>query len=328
MKQKTESENLESILRRLEKQFGTGSVFRYGQGISSDVNDVIKTGSVRLDEATGVGGLPLGRIVEVFGPESGGKTTIALHVIAEAQKDNIVCAFIDAEHALDPSYATNIGVNMDILLLSQPDYGEMALEIAEGLVRSGEVGLIVIDSVAALVPRAEVEGEMGDANMGLHARLMSQAMRKLNGIVSKYGSLILFINQVRDKIGVMWGNPETTTGGRALKFYASMRLDIRRIGSIKDKNGNVVANKTRVKIAKNKVAVPFREAVFAIRFGEGIDKITELIELATEYKIINKSGAFYKYKKYKLGQGIENARQFLVDNPKFYNAIKKQLLGE
>lgn len=328
MKQKTESENLESILRRLEKQFGTGSVFRYGQGISSDVNDVIKTGSVRLDEATGVGGLPLGRIVEVFGPESGGKTTIALHVIAEAQKDNIVCAFIDAEHALDPSYATNIGVNMDILLLSQPDYGEMALEIAEGLVRSGEVGLIVVDSVAALVPRAEVEGEMGDANMGLHARLMSQAMRKLNGIVSKYGSLILFINQVRDKIGVMWGNPETTTGGRALKFYASMRLDIRRIGSIKDKNGNVVANKTRVKIAKNKVAVPFREAVFAIRFGEGIDKITELIELATEYKIINKSGAFYKYKKYKLGQGIENARQFLVDNPKFYNAIKKQLLGE
>lgn len=325
---KKEANSLENVLRQLEKQFGKGSIFRYGDGISSKVTDVIRSGSLRLDMAIGVGGFPVGRIVELFGVESGGKTTLALHAIAEAQKVGIICAFIDAEHALDPEYAKTIGVNMDILLLSQPDNGEMALEITEGLVRSGEVGLVVIDSVAALVPRAEIEGEMGDSMMGLHARLMSQAMRKLNGIISKTHSVVLFVNQVREKIGVMWGNPETTTGGRALKFYASIRLDIRRIGSIKNNKGEIIANKTRVKVVKNKVSSPFKEAIFLIRFGEGIDKITEIIELCLEFDIVKKKGSFYSYKNHNIGQGLENAREFLVEHPKFYKMLVKQLLGE
>jgi recombination protein RecA len=326
-KDKKETTKLDKIFAQLDRQFGGGSIYRYGDGIGVSVKGVIPTGSIRINLATGIDGVPRGRIIEIFGPESGGKTTLALHIMAEAQKLGDLVAFIDAEHALDPSYAGSIGVEMANVLLSQPDNGEQALEICEALVRSGEVGLIVIDSVAALVPRAEIEGEMGDANMGLHARLMSQAMRKLNGIISKTNCCVIFINQVREKIGVMFGNPETTTGGRALKFYASVRFDIRRIGGIKD-GDEIIANKTRVKVVKNKVAPPFKEAVFQIRYGEGIDQITELIELAIEEKVITKSGNWFYYRKYQLGQGMENVRKLMVNEPKYFRAVRKRMLGE
>ena len=304
---------LETALTQIERSFGKGSIMRLGEQKSLDI-EALSTGSLSLDVALGIGGLPRGRIVEIYGPESSGKTTLALHVIAEAQKSGGVGAFVDAEHALDPVYAGKLGVDLDDLLVSQPDTGEQALEIADTLVRSGAVDVLVIDSVAALTPRAELEGEMGDSLPGLQARLMSQALRKLTASVSKSKTMVIFINQIRMKIGVMYGSPETTTGGNALKFYASVRLDIRRIGSIKDRD-EVIGNETRVKVVKNKVAPPFRQVEFDIIYGEGISKTGELIDLGVKANIIEKSGSWFSYGSQRIGQGRENARKFLKENP-------------
>ena len=312
---------LEAAMSQIEKQFGKGSVMRLGDQQQTDI-ETIPTGGLSLDIALGVGGLPRGRIIEIYGPESSGKTTVALHCVAEAQKMGGTCAFIDAEHALDPNYASIIGVDVDNLLLSQPDTGEQALDITETLVRSGCIDVIVIDSVAALVPRAEIEGEMGDSHVGLQARLMSQGLRKLTGIIAKSGTVCIFINQLREKIGVMFGNPETTTGGRALKFYSSVRLDVRKTETLK--NGTeVVGNHVRVKIVKNKVAPPFKEAEFDILYGQGISKEGSIIDLAVENNIIDKSGAWFAYKGNKIGQGKENARQYLIDNPDVCSEIEE-----
>src|ERR1700681_3987785 len=304
---------IDIALAQIEKQFGKGSIMRLGSKEAIVPIAVISTGAISFDAALGVGGVPRGRVVEIFGPESSGKTTIALQVIAEAQKAGGMAAFVDAEHALDPAYAKRLGVDVDNLLVSQPDYGEQALEITEALVRSGAIDLLVVDSVAALVPKSELDGEMGDSHMGLQARLMSQAMRKLTGHVSKSNTCLIFINQIREKIGVMFGNPETTTGGRALKFYSSVRIDIRRIAAIKE--GDVVTgSRTRVKIVKNKVAAPFRESEFDILYGEGISREGDLLDLAANSNIVEKSGSWYSYKGERIGQGRENARQFLKDN--------------
>src|ERR1700736_4158606 len=316
----------ETALTQIERQFGKGSIMRLGAKEFAAISS-ISSGSIGVDAALGVGGVPRGRIVEIFGPESSGKTTLSLHIIAEAQKTGGLAAFIDAEHALDAEYAKKLGVDVDNLLVSQPDSGEQGLEIAEVLVRSGAIDVIVIDSVAALVPRAELEGEMGEAQMGLQARLMSQALRKLTGIVSKSKTCLIFINQLREKIGVMFGNPETTTGGRALKFYASVRMDIRRIASIKDGDA-IVGNRTKVKIVKNKVAPPFREAEFDVMYGEGISRTGDLLDLAVDKRIIEKSGAWFAYGGETLGQGRENAKQFLKDNPAVYKAIEDRVRRE
>lgn len=304
---------LEAALSQIERNFGKGSIMRLGENSAVEIES-IPTGSLGLDIALGIGGLPRGRIVEVFGPESSGKTTLTLHAIAEAQKAGGICAFVDAEHALDPVYARKLGVNIDDLLISQPDAGEQALEIADTLVRSGAIDLLVVDSVAALTPKAELEGEMGDSLPGLQARLMSQAMRKLTASISRSKTMVIFINQIRMKIGVMFGSPETTTGGNALKFYSSVRLDIRRIGSIKDRD-EVVGNQTRVKVVKNKLAPPFRQVEFDIIYGEGISKTGELLDLGVKAGIVEKSGSWFSYDSQRLGQGRENARQFLKDNP-------------
>jgi len=304
---------IELALAQIEKQFGKGSIMRLGNKEAIVPIAVIPTGSISFDAALGIGGFPRGRVVEVFGPESSGKTTIALQVIAEANKTGGMAAFIDAEHALDPAYAKRLGVDIDNLLVSQPDYGEQALEIAEALVRSNAIDVLVVDSVAALVPKAELEGEMGDSHMGLQARLMSQALRKLTGIVSKSRTCLVFINQIREKIGVMFGNPETTTGGRALKFYASVRVDIRRIAAIKD-GDSIIGSRTRVKIVKNKTAAPFREAEFDIMYGEGISREGDLLDIAVVQNIVEKSGAWFSYKTERIGQGRENAKQFLREN--------------
>ncbi|HJS32828.1 MAG TPA: recombinase RecA [Alphaproteobacteria bacterium] len=315
---------LEAALGQIERAFGKGSVMKLGQREAADASDVISTGSLSLDIALGIGGLPRGRIVEIYGPESSGKTTLALHVIAESQKNGGTCAFIDAEHALDPVYAKKLGVNTDELIISQPDAGEQALEIADTLVRSGAVDVLVIDSVAALVPRAELEGEMGDSHMGLHARLMSQALRKLTGSISRSQCMVIFINQIRMKIGIMFGNPETTTGGNALKFYASVRLDIRRIGAIKDRE-QVVGNQTRVKVVKNKLAPPFRQVEFDIMYGEGVSKCGELIDLGVKAGVVEKSGAWFSFDGQRIGQGRENARNFLKEHPEIAQAIERQI---
>jgi recombination protein RecA len=312
---------------QIEKQFGKGSIMRLGQKGAIQPIDAISTGAISIDYALGVGGLPRGRVVEVFGPESSGKTTLALQVIAEAQKLGGMAAFVDAEHALDAAYAQKLGVDIDNLLVSQPDNGEQALEIVEVLIRSGGVDVVVVDSVAALVPRAEIEGEMGDAQMGLQARLMSQALRKLTGVVSKSKTCLIFINQLREKIGVMFGNPETTTGGRALKFYASVRVDIRRIASIKD-GDLVVGGRTRVKVVKNKVAPPFREAEFDVMYGEGISRVGDLLDLAVDKRIVEKSGAWFAYGGERLGQGRENAKQFLKENPDICRTIEDRVRRE
>lgn len=304
---------LEAALSQIERNFGKGSIMKLGENTAIEVESV-PTGSLGLDIALGIGGLPRGRVVEVFGPESSGKTTLALHAIAEAQKAGGICAFVDAEHALDPIYARKLGVNIDELLISQPDTGEQALEITDTLVRSGAIDMLVIDSVAALTPKAELEGEMGDSLPGLQARLMSQAMRKLTGSISRSKTTVLFINQIRMKIGVMFGSPETTSGGNALKFYASVRLDIRRIGAIKDRD-EVVGNQTRVKVVKNKLAPPFRQVEFDIMYGEGISKTGELLDLGVKAGIVEKSGSWFSYNSERLGQGRENSRQFLKDNP-------------
>jgi recombination protein RecA len=312
---------------QIEKQFGKGSIMRLGQKDVIAQMPSISTGSVSLDYALGIGGVPRGRVIEVFGPESSGKTTLALQIIAEAQKVGGMAAFVDAEHALDAGYARKLGVDLDNLLVSQPDNGEQALEIVEVLVRSGGVDVIVVDSVAALVPRAEIEGEMGEAQMGLQARLMSQALRKLTGIVSKSKTCLIFINQLREKIGVMFGNPETTTGGRALKFYSSVRIDIRRIGAIKD-GDVVVGGRTRVKIVKNKVAPPFREAEFDVMYGEGISKEGDLLDLAVDRKIVEKSGTWFAFDGERLGQGRENVKQFLKDNPTTFKSMEAKVRKE
>ncbi|MFM0211089.1 recombinase RecA [Paraburkholderia sediminicola] len=315
---------LAAALAQIEKQFGKGSVMRLGAGEAVEDIQVVSTGSLGLDIALGVGGLPRGRVVEIYGPESSGKTTLTLQVVAEMQKLGGTAAFIDAEHALDIQYARKLGVNVNDLLVSQPDTGEQALEIADALVRSGSIDMIVIDSVAALVPKAEIEGEMGDSLPGLQARLMSQALRKLTGTIKRTNCLVIFINQIRMKIGVMFGNPETTTGGNALKFYASVRLDIRRIGSIK-KNDEVIGNETRVKVVKNKVAPPFREAIFDILYGEGISRQGEVIDLGVQAKIVDKAGAWYSYNGERIGQGKDNAREFLRENPDIAREIENRI---
>ncbi|MAL76121.1 MAG: recombinase RecA [Rhodospirillaceae bacterium] len=314
---------LEAALSQIERSFGKGSIMKLGQQDSLDI-EAISTGSLGLDIALGIGGVPKGRVIEVFGPESSGKTTLALHIVAEAQKAGGTCSFIDAEHALDPVYARKLGVNVDELLISQPDAGEQALEIADTLVRSGAVDVLVVDSVAALVPRAELEGEMGDSHVGLQARLMSQALRKLTGSIKRSNCLVIFINQIRMKIGVMFGSPETTTGGNALKFYASVRLDIRRIGQIKDKD-TVVGNQTRVKVVKNKVAPPFRMVEFDIMYGEGISKTGELIDLGVNAGIVEKSGAWFSYEGTRIGQGRENSKRFLTENPDVAQKIESAI---
>ena len=315
--------SLESTITQIERNFGKGSVMRLGEREVVDI-DTISSGSLSLDVALGIGGLPKGRIVEIYGPESSGKTTLALHVIAEAQKVSGTCAFIDAEHALDPVYAKKLGVNTDEMLISQPDNGEQALEIADTLVNSNAIDVLVVDSVAALVPRAEIEGDMGDSHMGLHARLMSQALRKLTGSIARSQCLVIFINQIRQKIGVMFGNPETTTGGNALKFYASVRMDIRRIGAIKDRD-EVVGNQTRVKIDKNKLAPPFKTVEFDIMYGEGISKTGEILDLASSRGLVEKSGAWYSFNGDRIGQGRENAKNFLKDNPEVAQKIEKEI---
>ena len=317
---------LETAISQIEKSFGKGSIMRLGQKEAIRV-ETVPTGSLGLDLALGVGGLPKGRVIEIYGPESSGKTTLTLHVIKEAQAQGGQCAFIDAEHALDPVYAEKLGVNVDNLIISQPDGGEQALEIADTLVRSGGVDVVVVDSVAALVPRAELEGEMGDATMGAQARLMSQALRKLTGSISKTGCMVIFINQIRQKIGVMFGNPETTTGGNALKFYASVRIDIRRTGSIKDKD-EVVGNSTRAKVVKNKVAPPFKMAEFDIMYGAGISKVGELLDLGTKYGFVEKAGAWFSCGDERIGQGRENAKQFLVDNPAMAAELEQKIRDE
>jgi recombination protein RecA len=315
---------LDAALAQIERAFGKGSIMRMGARAGDEPIEVIPSGSLGLDLALGVGGLPRGRIIEIYGPESSGKTTLALHAIAEAQKRGGTCAFIDAEHALDPGYARKLGVDVDNLLISQPDAGEQALEIADTLVRSGAIDVLVVDSVAALVPRAELEGEMGDSHMGLHARLMSQALRKITGSVSRSNTMLVFLNQIRMKIGVMFGNPETTTGGNALKFYASVRLEIRRIGQIKDRD-EVVGNQTRVKVVKNKVAPPFRQVEFDIMYGEGISKVGELIDLGAKAGVVEKSGAWFSHDSQRIGQGRENAKQFLREHKEVAEAIEKTI---
>jgi len=316
---------LETAIGQIERQFGKGAVMRMGEQPQIRVN-VISTGSIGLDAALGVGGVPRGRVVEIYGPESSGKTTLATHLIASAQATGGLAAFIDAEHALDPEYAGRLGVNLDELLISQPDYGEQALEIAETLIRSGSVDIIVVDSVAALVPRTELEGDMGDAQMGLQARLMSQALRKLAGIVSKSNTCLVFINQVRMKIGVMFGNPETTTGGRALKFYSSVRIDIRRTSAIKQ-GDQVIGSRTKAKVAKNKVAAPFKVSEFDIMYGEGISRTGELLDLGVEHKLVQKSGSWYSYGETRIGQGREAARAFLKENPEVADEIEVKIRG-
>ena len=324
MDKKENLNKLKSVISNIEKSYGKGSIMMLGKkDIDANV-DVYSTGSLGLDIALGIGGLPKGRVIEVYGPESSGKTTLTLHIIAEAQKVGGTCAFIDAEHALDPGYAKKLGVNIDELLISQPDTGEQALEISDTLVKSEGIDLLVIDSVAALVPRAELEGEMGDSLPGLQARLMSQALRKLTSSISKTNTMVVFINQLRMKIGVMFGSPEVTTGGNALKFYSSVRLDIRRIGAIKDKD-NIIGNQTRVKVVKNKMAPPFKMVEFDIMYGEGISKIGEIIELGVQADIIDKSGAWDSYKDEKIGQGRENTKQFLKDNPELLNEIESRI---
>ena len=317
---------LEMALGQIEKQYGKGSVMKMGEKGSMAI-ETVPTGALSLDLALGVGGLPRGRVTEIFGPESSGKSTLALHVVAEAQRNGGICAYIDAEHALDPVYAKAIGVDIDELLISQPDTGEQALEIADMLVRSGALDVVVIDSVAALTPRAEIEGEMGDTHVGLQARLMSQALRKLTANLNKTSTIAIFINQLREKIGVMFGSPETTPGGRALKFYSSVRLDIRRIESIKD-GGEVVGNRTKVKVVKNKVAPPFRQAEFDIMYGKGISREGSLLDVGVELGIVKKSGAWYTYEGEQLGQGRENAKQFLIDNPEVMVEISDRVLSE
>jgi recombination protein RecA len=316
------NESLQSAVDQIEKQFGKGSIMLLGETTNMNVQ-VIPTGSISLDLALGVGGVPKGRVIEIYGPESSGKTTLAYHIIAEAQRRGGTAAFVDAEHALDPDYAKNIGVDTDKLLISQPDTGEQALEITETLVRSGSIDILVVDSVAALVPRAEIEGDMGDSHLGLQARLMSQALRKLTGVISKSNTVVIFINQLRMKIGVMFGNPETTTGGQALKFYSSVRMDIRRVEQIKD-GDNVIGNHVKVKIVKNKVAPPFKTAEFDIMYNEGISREGELVDLATKQGHINKSGAWYEYNGQKVGQGREAAKQYFRDNPK----IAEEIIGK
>ncbi|MBC7156233.1 MAG: recombinase RecA [Rhodobacteraceae bacterium] len=315
---------LESALAQIERQFGKGSIMRLGGDNPVAEIESTSTGSLGLDIALGIGGLPKGRIIEVYGPESSGKTTLALHVVAEEQKKGGICAFVDAEHALDPLYARKLGVNLDDLLISQPDTGEQALEIVDTLVRSGAVSLVVVDSVAALTPKSELEGDMGDSSVGVHARLMSQAMRKLTGSISRSKCMVVFINQIRMKIGVMFGSPETTTGGNALKFYASVRLDIRRIGAIKDRD-EVVGNATRVKVVKNKVAPPFKQVEFDIMYGEGISKTGELLDLGVKAGVVEKSGAWYSYGDERIGQGRENAKTFLRENPTIATAIEDRI---
>lgn len=315
---------LETALEKIEKAYGKGSIMRLGQNSSLNV-EAISTGSISLDVATGIGGMPRGRIIEVYGPESSGKTTLALTVIAQAQKLGGEAAFIDAEHALDPTYAANLGVDIDSLLVSQPDDGEQALEIAEALVRSGAIDVIVVDSVAALVPRSEIEGEMGDSHVGAHARLMSQAMRKIAGAVAKSNAIIIFINQLREKVGVMYGNPEVTTGGRALKFYATMRIEVRRTESIKQNGGEIVGNRTRCKIVKNKVAPPFKEAEFDILYGTGISKTGEIVDLGAKYGIIHKSGSWFSYEGNKIGQGRESVKDLLLSNEELSSEIEKKV---
>ena len=318
------SKAIETALSQLEKQFGKGSIMRLGSKEAIVPISVISTGSISFDAALGVGGVPRGRVVEIFGPESSGKTTITLQIIAEAQKTGGLAAFVDAEHALDPAYAKKLGVDIDNLLISQPDYGEQALEIVEALVKSGAIDVLVVDSVAALVPKAELDGEMGDSHMGLQARLMSQALRKLTGTVSKSRTCLIFINQIRDKIGVMFGNPETTTGGRALKFYSSVRIDIRRIGAVKE-GDVVVGSRTKVKIVKNKVAAPFRDAEFDILYGEGISREGDVLDLAVLHGIVDKSGAWYSFQGERIGQGRENVRTFLKDNRDVYGRVDVEL---
>jgi recombination protein RecA len=325
LKERTKA--IDIAVGQIEKQFGKGSIMRLGQRGAIAPMETISTGAISIDYALGIGGLPRGRVVEIFGPESSGKTTLALQVIAEAQRAGGMAAFVDAEHALDAQYAQKLGVDLDNLLVSQPDNGEQALEIVEVLIRSGSIDVVVVDSVAALVPKAEIEGEMGEAQMGLQARLMSQALRKLTGVVAKSKTILIFINQLREKIGVMFGNPETTTGGRALKFYASVRVDIRRIASIKD-GDQVIGGRTRVKVVKNKVAPPFREAEFDIMYGEGISREGDLIDLAVEKRIIEKSGAWFAYGGERLGQGRENAKQFLRENPDVRRTIEDRVRRE
>ncbi len=313
---------LETALAQIEKQFGKGAVMKLGQKTAMNV-EAISTGSLSLDLALGIGGLPRGRVVEIYGPESSGKTTLALHCIAEAQKAGGEVAFVDVEHALDPVYAKALGVDIDSLIVSQPDTGEQAMEICEALVRSGALDAIVIDSVAAMVPRAEIEGEMGDSHVGMQARLMSQALRKLTGVIGKTGTVAIFINQLREKIGVMYGNPEVTTGGRALKYYSSVRIDVRRIESLKDTAGAFIGNRTRAKVVKNKVAPPFKEAEFDIMFGEGISKAGELLDLAVKLEIIQRSGAWFSYGETRLGQGRDNVKAYLQDNPELFIEVEK-----
>ena len=315
---------LDAALGQIEKQFGKGAVMKLGDPSAQMNVETIPTGSLSLDIALGLGGIPKGRIIEIYGPESSGKTTVALHMVAEVQKRGGIAGFIDAEHALDPVYAKNIGVDIDNLYISQPDNGEQALEITETMVRSGAVDIVIVDSVAALVPKAEIDGEMGDSHVGLHARLMSQALRKLTGIISKSNCVVIFINQLREKVGVMFGNPETTTGGRALKFYASVRLDVRRIETLKV-GGEVVGNRTRVKVVKNKVAPPFKEAEFDIMFGKGISKEGDILDLAVLHDIINKAGAWYSYNGEKIGQGRENTKLYLANNPEVMEEIEQQV---
>ena len=315
---------LDAALAQIEKQYGKGSVMKLGDQSANMGIDVVPTGSLSLDLALGLGGMPRGRIIEIYGPESSGKTTVALHVVAEVQKMGGIAGFIDAEHALDPTYAAHIGVDIDNLYISQPDNGEQALEITETMVRSGAVDVIIVDSVAALVPKAEIDGEMGDSHVGLHARLMSQALRKLTGIISKSNCVVIFINQLREKVGIMFGNPEVTTGGRALKFYASVRLDVRRIETLKV-GGEVVGNRTRVKVVKNKVAPPFKEAEFDIMFGKGISKEGDILDLAVLHDIINKAGAWYSYNGEKIGQGRENTKLYLANNPEVMEEIEQQV---
>ncbi len=319
---------LDAALSQIERSFGKGSIMRMGarQALDGDI-EVVSTGSLGLDIALGIGGLPKGRIVEIYGPESSGKTTLALHAIAEAQRKGGTCAFIDAEHALDPGYAKKLGVDIDNMLISQPDAGEQALEICDTLVRSGAIDVLVVDSVAALVPRAELEGEMGDSHVGLHARLMSQALRKLTGSVSRSNTLLIFLNQIRLKIGVMFGNPETTTGGNALKFYASCRMEIRRIGAIKERE-DVVGNQTRVKVVKNKMAPPFRQVEFDIMYGEGISKVGELIDLGVKANVVEKSGAWFSCDGQRIGQGRENAKQFLREHPEMAASIETRVRAQ
>ena len=322
-KEKEKVDALNPVLVKIEKDFGKGSIMRLGEA-SSMVVDSISTGSIGLDIAVGIGGLPRGRIVEIYGPESSGKTTVALHSVAEAQKNGGIAAFIDAEHALDPVYARALGVDVDNLIISQPDTGEQALEITEALIRSGAIDIIVIDSVAALVPKAEIEGDMGDSHVGLQARLMSQALRKLTGSIKKSNCVAIFINQLREKVGIMFGNPETTTGGRALKFYSSVRLDVRKIDTIKQ-GDKILGSRTRVKVVKNKVAPPFKQAEFDIMYGEGISKIGDLLDIAANVDIVKKSGSWYNYQDIKLGQGRENVKKFLADNMDLTNEIEEKV---